>query len=124
MGEAKTSAQVRDDAVLSTAVVRAAERLELSQSLLADVLGISEATTSRLFSGNYLFQRRRKREWEFALLFVRLFRSLDAILGGEQSRQWLRSANQGLGGKPIELIRHAEGFIRVLNYLDAYRGRL
>ncbi len=110
---------------LSKAVVRAADHLKLNQATLADILGVSEPTASRLVSGNYNVQPNRKREWEFALLFVRLFRSLDAILGhGEQAHTWLRGRNTALGATPIELLRSAEGMIRVLHYLDAYRGRI
>jgi uncharacterized protein (DUF2384 family) len=108
--------------VLSKAVARAAERLDVSRSLLARVLGVSPATITRLFKGNYLLEQERK-EWEFALLFVRVFRSLDSILGDEgTARKWLNSENRGLNGRPIELIRSTEGLVRVVQYLDASRG--
>ncbi len=108
--------------VLSKAVARAAERLDVSRSLLARVLGVSPATITRLYKGNYLLEQERK-EWEFALLFVRVFRSLDSILGDEgNARKWLNSENRGLNGRPIELIRSTEGLVRVVQYLDASRG--
>ena len=65
--------------VLSKAVTRSAERLDVSKSLLAKVLGVSPPTITRLYSGNYLLDQNRK-EWDFALLFVRVFRSLDSCL--------------------------------------------
>ena len=109
-------------AVLSKALARAAERLDVSKSLLAKVLGVSPPTVTRLYSGNYLLDQNRK-EWDFALLFVRVFRSLDSIVGDEASaRKWLASDNRGLNGKPIELIRSTEGLVRVVQYLDASRG--
>jgi hypothetical protein len=75
--------------------------------------------------GSYALQPARKREWEFALLFVRLYRALDAIVGNERDAQtWLRSENLALGQRPIELIRSAEGLVRVLHYLDASRSRV
>ncbi len=108
--------------VLSKAVARAAERLDVSRSLLARVLGVSPATITRLYKGHYLLEQERK-EWEFALLFVRVFRSLDSILGDEgTARKWLNSENRGLNGRPIELIRSTEGLVRVVQYLDASRG--
>jgi uncharacterized protein (DUF2384 family) len=110
---------------LSKAVVNAAGELGISQATVADVLGVSVATASRLFAGTYRLNPARKYEWEFALLFVRIYRSLVAIVGtGEPGRTWLHNENNGLAGKPIELIRTAQGLIRVLEYLDSYRGRI
>ncbi len=109
-------------AVLSKAVARAAERLGISRALLARVLGVSPATITRLYAGDYRLERSRK-EWEFALLFVRAFRSLDSIVGEETTaRKWLNSENRGLNGRPIELIANTEGLVRVVHYLDASRG--
>jgi uncharacterized protein (DUF2384 family) len=120
----QTLKQPEAAAVLSKAVARAAERLDISRSLLAKVLGLSAPTISRLYSGNYLLDENRK-EWDFALLLVRVFRSLDSIVGDESSAQrWLQSENQGLNARPIELIRHTEGLVRVVQYLDASRARV
>lgn len=108
--------------VLSKAVARAAERLDISRSLLAKVLGVSPSTITRLYAGDYKLEQNRK-EWEFALLFVRAFRSLDSIVGEESTaRKWLNSENRGLNGRPIELISNTEGLVRVVHYLDASRG--
>lgn len=119
----KQSTEKPDPAVvLSKAVTRAAERLDISRSLLSQVLGLSTPTISRLYNGNYHLEQSRK-EWEFALLFVRAFRSLDSIVGDERTaRQWLNSENRALNGRPIELIRHTEGLVRVVQYLDASRA--
>ena len=109
-------------AVLSKAVARAAERLDVSKSLLAKVLGVSPPTITRLYNGNYLLDANRK-EWDFALLFVRVFHSLDSIVGDEgTARKWLNSENLSLNARPIELIRNTEGLVRVVQYLDASRG--
>lgn len=108
--------------VLTKAVARAAERLGISRALLARILGVSPPTISRLYNGQYKLDERRK-EWEFALLFVRVFRSLDSIVGDEHTaRQWLNSDNRGLNGRPVDLIRQTEGLVRVVHYLDASRG--
>ncbi|GAB1425867.1 MbcA/ParS/Xre antitoxin family protein [Thauera terpenica] len=118
----KTANTANAAAVLSTAVARAAERLHVSRSLLAKILGVSPATVTRLYAGAYQLEPQRK-EWEFGLLFVRLFRSLDSIVGEESSaRKWLDSDNRALNGRPIELISNTEGLVRVVHYLDASRG--
>ena len=108
--------------MLTKAVARAAERLDISRALLATILGVSPPTVSRLYKGEYKLDQRRK-EWEFALLFVRVFRSLDSIVGDEHTaRKWLNSDNRGLNGRPVDLIRQTEGLVRVVHYLDASRG--
>ena len=118
------TAQPDPSSVLSKAVARAAERLHVSRALLAKILGVSPPTVTRLYSGEYKLDERRK-EWEFALLFVRVFRSLDSIVGNEQTaRQWLNSENRGLNGRPVDLIRQTEGLVRVVHYLDASRGHI
>jgi hypothetical protein len=63
---------------------------------------------------------------EIALLFLRIFRSLDAVVGGnaEHARAWLHARNHHLGGVPAEMIASVAGIVRVADYLDAMRGKL
>lgn len=109
---------------LARASTRAAELLDLTQAELASVLGLSPATVSRMASGAYLLEPRSK-AWELAALFVRLYRSLDALVGSNetQARAWLNGPNLALGAAPREMIARAEGLVRVVHYLDAARGR-
>jgi uncharacterized protein (DUF2384 family) len=112
-------------ATLTKAVVRAAQLMGVSQQVLARILGVSAATVSRMFSGQYRLAHERGKEWEFAVLFVRMYRSLDAIFGhGDTVQQWLNGENLGLSAKPVELIQSTEGLVTVLHYLDAHRGRI
>jgi hypothetical protein len=110
--------------VLTKAVLAAAQRLHLRNNRLAEVIGTSEATVSRL-SGAKTIDPDSK-QGELALLFVRLYRSLDALVGGDdaQARAWLHASNHHLGGVPAERIRRVEGLIDVIQYLDAMRGRI
>jgi len=111
--------------VLSKAVVRAARLLSFSQREIAHILGVSEATASRLVAGSYRLSSSRTKEWELALLLVRLFRSLDALWGHEEAaRTWLSTDNLALSARPVDLIPSVEGLVRVVNYLDNARGRL
>ena len=108
--------------VLSKAVVRAADLLGLTRSTLAKVLGVSPPTITRLCAGQYTLDSRRK-EWELALLLVRVYRSLHSMVGNDHTaQQWLNSHNLGLNGRPADLIVHTEGLVRVVYYLDASRG--
>ena len=110
--------------VLRKALLAAGERLGLRGKEVALVIGASEASVSRLRSGRGLDPATK--EGELALLFVRLYRSLDALVGGDdaKARAWLHAHNDHLGGIPAERIRTVEGIVDVVQYLDAMRGRL
>lgn len=121
-------------AVVTKALLRAADVLGLSQKELARTVGVSEATMSRI----YRLSRARERgavqtqvavdrkEGELALLLLRVFRSLDALLGGDAQkvRAWFGAENAHLGGVPKERVQTAEGLVTVALYLDAMRGNL
>ena len=108
--------------VLTRAALRAADRLGLPQKDLATLLGVSASTVSR-FSQRPLDPR--SKEGELAVLFVRLYRSLDALVGGqdEAARSWMHSDNDHLGGPPARLVQTVTGLVHVLEYLDAMRGK-
>jgi hypothetical protein len=117
------TARASEEAVATRAALRAAARLGLSNKVLARVLGLSEATVSRMGSGAYTLKPDDK-AFDLALLFVRLFRSLDAIAGGDETtaRAWLRHENLALGAAPITLIESVTGLVSVVAYLDARRA--
>jgi hypothetical protein len=110
--------------VLAKAVLAAAQRLGVNGKDLAEIIGTSEASISRIRGGRGLDPQRK--EGELALLFIRLFRSLDALVGGDdaKARDWLHARNDHLRGAPAERIRTVEGLVDVVQYLDAMRGRL
>ena len=110
-------------AVITKAAVNAADRLGISARTLSAVLGVSEATVSRMKRQDHLLERNSK-PFELAILLVRLFRSLDAIVGGDEAvaRQWLRNANMALGATPLDKIVSISGLTDVLAYLDARRA--
>jgi len=110
---------------LSRAVLRAAQLLQIPQAELAGILGVSAATVSRVAHGQRTLEVGSK-AWQLAALLVRLFRSLDAIVGSDDvaARAWLRGENLALGGRPLELIRDAAGLVRTVDYLDAARARI
>ncbi|MCP3981550.1 MAG: XRE family transcriptional regulator [bacterium] len=121
-----TSAAVQrsDEArILSRAVTRAASGLGLSQKDVAATVGVSEATVSRLARGRGIDPT--SKEGELAVLLVRLYRSLDAMVGGdeEQARRWMQAENYHLAGMPSSLVRSVTGLVRVIEYLDAMRGK-
>lgn len=119
----RPAATVDHAAVLTKATLRAAIQLSLTNKLLATVIGVSEATVSRMRSGDYLLQRGQK-PFELAVLFVRLYRSLDAIVGGDDAvaGSWLKNRNTVLDAEPLTLIQTVPGLMNVIQYLDARRA--
>jgi hypothetical protein len=118
-----TPAAPDEAATVAKALLSAAERLQLSNRALGRIVGLSEASVSRMGKGAYTLKRDDK-AFELGLLFIRLFRSLDAIVGGDEAvaRAWLRSDNMVLGGKPLKLIETVPGLANVLAYLDSRRA--
>jgi uncharacterized protein (DUF2384 family) len=109
--------------VLAKAFIRAGDNLGLSSRALSQVVGLSEASISRLRQGatNVLSN---PRTFELAALFVRLYRSLDAIAGGDDrvAQAWLNNGNTMLRDRPVNLIGSIEGLVRVIHYLDSRRA--
>ena len=112
-----------ESSIVTRAVLRAGSHLGLTNRAIGRIIGVSEATVSRMGSGDYILTRGDK-SFELAVLLVRLFRSLDAIVGGDEAtaRSWLRSSNTVLGAQPIEKIQSISGLLDVIAYLDARRA--
>ena len=111
-------------AVLTKAALRAAEVLGVPQRMLAEIIGVSASTISRARATPI---DPDSKAGELARLWVRVFRSLDAIVGSNDAaaRAWLESPNVAFGGaRPLDRLRSAEGLIHVLHYLDSARARL
>lgn len=108
--------------VLSKALLQVQQFLNLTQKDLSEIIHTSESTISRYKNGSPLDPA--SAEAEFAKYFIRIYRNLDTLLGGDdtQSRDWLTHYNTHLGDKPINLIKSMYGIHEVLNYLDAMRG--
>jgi uncharacterized protein (DUF2384 family) len=109
--------------VATKAALRAAALLGMPNKLLAQTIGVSEATLSRMTAGSYTLAPGDK-PFELALLFVRLYRALDVLVDGDEAaaRAWLRSPNSALGDAPIALIQTIPGLVHTLAYLDARRA--
>jgi hypothetical protein len=109
--------------VITKATIRAAERLAIKNNALARIVGVSEPTISRMRRGEYVLESGQK-TFELAVLFVRFYRSLDAIVGGDDSvaADWIRNRNIALNGIPLEQIQTVAGLMNVIEYIDSRRA--
>jgi hypothetical protein len=73
--------------------------------------------------GRYKLDRGQK-AFELGILLVRLYRSLDGIVAGDDSvaADWLKNQNTALDGTPLELIQTVSGLTDVIAYIDARRA--
>lgn len=118
-----SSAATTADTVLTKAVLRSAGLLGLNNTVLARAVGLSEASISRMSSGAKVFEVGSKPA-ELAALVIRVYRSLDALVGNsdQHRRVWMTSYNRALNVIPKEALQTAEGLVRVVNYLDGARA--
>jgi hypothetical protein len=123
MDRAAARAAVSEGAVVTKASLRAAALMGLSNKTLARILGLSEASVSRMGSGSYTLVPGEK-PFELAILFVRFYRALDAVVHGDDAvaRAWLANPNSALGGPPLTLIQSVSGLVHAVAYLDARRA--
>jgi hypothetical protein len=127
MSDSVVSPPVSTEAAATTkATIRAAQKLGLTNRVLAAVIGLSEPTLSRMSRGEYWLSRSDKKTFELSVLFIRLFRSLDTLVGGDEraARSWLNGENLALHGVPINLIQSVSGLVNVVHYLDSRRDRV
>ena len=113
------------NAILTKATLRSASLLGLSGTVLARVIGTSEATVSRLSSGAKTLETGTKTA-ELAALLIRAYRSLDALVGNSEQHRlaWMASYNRALNAAPRQAILTAEGLVRVVTYLDGARAQV
>lgn len=114
---------ISEGAVVTKAALRAAGLLGISNRALGRIVGVSEASVSRMGAGTYQLKPDEK-PFELAVLFIRFYRALDAIVHGEDevARAWLTNPNAALGGTPLTLIQSLPGLVHVVAYLDARRA--
>jgi Antitoxin Xre/MbcA/ParS C-terminal toxin-binding domain/Antitoxin Xre-like helix-turn-helix domain len=123
MAQAAVRPLVSEGTVVTKAALRAAALLGLSNKALARIIGLSEASVSRMGTGGYTLAPGDK-PFELAVLFVRFYRSLDAIVHGDAvaARAWMASPNAALGGRPLALVQTLPGLVHAVAYLDARRA--
>ena len=91
-----------------------------SNAILAHVLGVARQAC-RAWRRALASSTPTSKEGELALLLVRAYRSLDALVGADdaQRRAWMSGHNHALAGAPIDLIQRADGLVAVVAYSTA-----
>ena len=114
-----TLAQSAPDKVLSKALVNAGKALGLSQAELGEIIGKDRTNFRRGLDPH-------SKSGELALLLIRCYRSLFALVGGRSAdmRHWMHTENLHTGGVPAEQIKTVTGLARVVEYLDAIRAKI
>lgn len=114
-----------DASVLTHAMVRIAELWKLSHAKLGSILGLSASTISRMRAGRASLDPQSK-AFEAAQYLLRLFRSLDALLGSDDqaSRSWLAAHNVDLEQAPLACMETFRGLMEVCDYVDGYRAQV
>ncbi|NQZ06024.1 MAG: DUF2384 domain-containing protein [Algicola sp.] len=109
--------------VLMKAFYRASQALGVSNAESTQILGVNASTLSRNATKGFSPD---SKTGELQLHFVRLYRALFAIAGGdvEFMKHWYRTNNTTLGGEPAKLCQSIVGLIRTNEYLDAMRGKV
>ena len=110
--------------VLCKALLNTQQALGLSNEELGRVIGKDRTTISRIFDKGVLAPSTK--EGELALLLVRVYRGLFALVGGSHSQMqhWLNTLNVHLNDKPRDMLTSVQGLVSVVSYLDAMRGRV
>jgi len=107
-------------AVLGNALLGAGKALGMTQADLGQVIGKDRSAISR---GRIAPDTKAG---ELALLLIRCYRALYALVGGDprQMRHWMHTPNLHTGGIPAEQVKTVSGLAAVLEYLDGMRGKL
>lgn len=124
-GKSDLAESTKKSSVVTKAFLRSVNLLEMSRADVSALLGVSEASLTRLYQGGRVIDLATK-EGEIAVYFLRLYRSLDTLFGGNavNAIQWFKSRNSHLGGVPLELVKSIGGLVEVAGYLDSMRGKV
>ena len=114
------------DMVLTKAILNMARFYRLSGKVLSELLGLSEASISRLHLGTKLIINQQK-EGELARLLLRVYRSLNTMVGQDHEKAiaWLKHPNVSFANQaPLDCMKTITGLVNTVQYLDAIRGKL
>ncbi|MBL4630973.1 MAG: DUF2384 domain-containing protein [Paraglaciecola sp.] len=106
--------------IVMKAYMNAYKTLGISDGHGAKLIGVGRSTLLRKPS----FDKDSKQN-ELQILFIRLYRSLFALFGGDliSMKHWFEHKNKHIRGVPRELCFTVTGLVNVNAYLDSLRGK-
>ncbi|WP_454782215.1 MbcA/ParS/Xre antitoxin family protein [Legionella sp. WA2022007384] len=110
--------------VLATAINQLKHVIKINSQDLAAIIGQHRNTIDRCLKKGELDPS--SKPGELALLLIRVYRSLYALNGGDKKAMihWLNTYNHHIQGVPLQEMKTIMGLSRVVNYLDAMRGKV
>ena len=116
----QTVVQAQESETLTKALLNAGRALGLTQDDLGEVIGRDRTVFSR---GGV---DPAGKAGELALLLIRAYRSLYALVGGKDGdlKHWMHTENRHTRGIPAEQVKSVAGLVHVVEYLDAIRGKV
>ena len=121
----EAASQQTDVELVTDAYMQAGRELGLTLKQMASVIGVSEPAMKNYSRGAATISSPKSQE--LSLGFIRVYRALFAILGGdrEQMQHWMKTPNGHFGNQvPTELAGSYQGLAALNVYLDAMRGRV
>lgn len=117
--QAQKKHQPEKKMVLAKALINAGKSLGLTQDEIGEVIGRDRSAFSRGVEPE-------TKSGELALMLIRCYRSLYAMVGGdaETMKHWMRTPNNYLTDTPASQIKKIAGLNNVVEYLDAIRGKV
>jgi len=105
---------------LGEAVINAGSKLGLSADQVGEIIGRNRTTITRNGIEPASLQG------QMALLLVRLYRGLYALVGGDSTKMvhWMNSKIKSLDDVPSNMIKNVSGLVRVVEYIDGIRAKV
>ncbi len=127
MAQLLTDADKRAEAglIVTKAFLRALDMLDIPSEVASSLLQTSSEALHPSGPRSFALEPGTP-QFERAVLFIRFFRALDSIYGGdiELMKTWLHGYNRALHDVPLNLLSSLRGLKDVIAYLDSRRAPL
>ena len=110
---------IDDREVLSKSLLKAGKAMGMSQAEIGNAIGKDRTSIARGIDPN-------SKAGELALLLIRCYRGQYVLVGGDSDniKHWMHTKNHHTGGIPAEQVQKVQGLNRVVEYIDAMRGKV